>query len=405
MNEVLKIALIREGKIPPDSRVALSPTQAAQLNQRPDIDIVVVPSERRTYRDEEYQQAGLQLSNEVADRDLLLGIKEVNIEDLVPNKTYCFFSHTIKEQSYNRDLLRAVLEKNIQLIDYEVLTDQKGRRVIAFGYYAGMVGAHNGLWAYGQRTGKLNLPRLKDCFDYAEAKEIYRNTDWPDVRVVLTGTGRVGKGAARVLLDMGFTQLAPKDYLVGEGSGPIFTQLACQDYAYRKSDGGFDKQEYYQHPDLYEVHFAPYWESSEVFINGIYWDPQSPAFFEREDLRKSDFKIKTIADVTCDIAPESSVPTTLYASTIAEPVFGFDIETGKATDPYGPDVIDVMSIDNLPSELPRDASEAFGDMFMEHVIPAFFNGDEDGLLLRATVAKDGKLGPYFQYLQAYVDGE
>ncbi|MEM7573899.1 MAG: NAD(P)-dependent oxidoreductase [Bacteroidota bacterium] len=404
MNNVLKIALIREGKVPPDARVALSPTQAAQLNQRADVDIVVAPSERRTYQDEEYQQAGLPLSNEVADRELLLGIKEVPIEELVPNKTYCFFSHTIKEQPYNRDLLRAILEKNIQLIDYEVLTDQKGRRVIAFGYFAGMVGAHNGLWAYGQRTGKLDLPRLKDCFDYAAAKEVYRKTDWPDVRVVLTGTGRVGKGAAQVLLDMGFTQLSPAQYREGKSSGPVFTQLACVDYAARKSDGGFNKAEYYKQPELYDVQFAPYWENSDVFINGIYWDPRSPVFFRREDLRKSNFKIKTIADVTCDIAPEASIPTTLYASTIAEPVFGFDLKSGEATDPYGPGVIDVMSIDNLPSELPRDASEAFGQMFIEQVLPAFFNEDQDDLLLRATVAKDGKLGPHFQYLQAYVDG-
>ncbi|MEM6396040.1 MAG: NAD(P)-dependent oxidoreductase [Bacteroidota bacterium] len=403
MHNLLKVGLLREGKTPPDSRVALDPSRAGKLNERPDIDIVVAPSERRTFKDTEYAEAGLKIDPDLSDRDLLLGIKEVLIEDLIPEKTYCFFSHTIKKQPYNQKLIRAVLEKRIRLIDYEVITNKKGKRLIAFGKYAGMVGAHNGIWAYGKRTGAFKLPRLKDCYDYEAAKKEYARVDWPDIRVILTGTGRVGKGAALVLDDMGFERLTPEEYLFTPHSGPVYTQIGPEDYANRKSDDQFNKEDFYSNPHKYEVLFEPFYERSDVFINGIYWDPRAPAFFEVTDLRKSNFNIQTIADVTCDIAPEASVPTTLYASTIAKPVFGYDLTTGQATEPYGDEVIDVMSIDNLPSELPRDASKAFGDMFVKHVLPEFFKADSE-LLLRATIAQNGQLGPHFEYLHDYAFG-
>ncbi|MEM8585457.1 MAG: NAD(P)-dependent oxidoreductase [Bacteroidota bacterium] len=403
MATTLKIGLIREGKNPPDARVAIAPKLAADLHNRPEIDMLVAPSERRTFTDREYAELGLPMSSNLGDRDLLLGIKEVPTDHLIPEKTYCFFSHTIKEQPYNQKLIRAVLEKRIRLIDYEIITNKKGKRLIAFGFYAGMVGAHNGIWAYGKRTSSFKLPRLKECFDYKEAKGHYAQIEWPDMRVVLTGTGRVGKGAAQVLDDMGFARLTPENYLRSQHSGPVYTQLSPKDYARRKSDGHFDKAEFYAEPHKYEVPFEPFYERSDLFINGIYWDPKAPAFFDVTDLRKSNFNIQTIADVTCDIAPEASVPTTLYASTIAKPVFGYDLATGQATEPYGEEVIDVMSIDNLPSELPRDASEAFGDMFVEHVLPEFLKPESE-LLLRATIAQDGKLGPYFQHLHDYAFG-
>lgn len=403
MEPALKIGLIREGKTPPDARVAIAPELARALHDRPDVDLIVAPSERRTFADKEYAELGLPLQTDMTDRDLLLGIKEVPVEELIPGKTYCFFSHTIKEQPYNQKLIRAVLEKKIRLIDYEVITNEKGKRLIAFGYFAGMVGAHNGVWAYGKRTGEFSLPRLKSCFDYAEAKTHYASTEWPSIRVVLTGTGRVGKGAAQVLDDMGFARLTPDSYLRNRHTGPVYTQLAPKDYARRKTDGGFDKAEFYSEPDKYEIPFEDFYERSDLFINGIYWDPKAPAFFDVTDLRKSNFNIQTIADVTCDIAPEASVPTTLYASTIAKPVFGYDLATGQATKPYGNEVIDVMSIDNLPSELPRDASKAFGDMFVEHVLPEFLKPNSE-LLLRATIAQGGQLGPNFQYLHDYAYG-
>lgn len=394
-----KIALLREGKVPPDSRVALTPRQVAKLRER-GIDIVVVPSENRIYQDDEYAALDVPLTTDLSDRDLLLGIKEVNIDELVANKSYCFFAHVIKEQPYNRDLLLALLDKNIRHLDYEVMTDEKGRRLIAFGYFAGVVGAHNGIWAYGKRTGSVELPRMKDCFDYAAAKEIYAATEFPPMRVVLTGSGRVGKGAAQVLDDMGFEKVSPADFIDREYDGPVYTQLICQDYARRQDGSPFDKKDFYRNPGAYESIFAPYTKRADVFINGIFWDNDAPVFFTREEMAGPDFRIQTIADVTCDIAPVASVPSTLKASTIADPVFGFDPANNAETDPFQSGFVDVMSIDNLPSELPRDASQAFGEMFIERILPEFTEDDSD-ILRRAEVTRDGALGEHFQYLKDY----
>ena len=394
----IPIAVIREDKSPPDARVPLTPRQIAGLRQE-GLDIVVQPSANRCFTDDEYAKLGIPLQEELDDRRLLLGIKEVPVNRLLPGKTYCNFAHVAKFQPYNQKLLRALLDLNITHVDYEYLTDEKGRRLIAFGYWAGMVGAHNGVWAYGRRTGQFTLPRLKDVYDYAAAKKVYAATDLPPVKVVLTGTGRVGSGAARVLQDMGFRKVAPEE-LSKPVEGPVFTQLAVEDYAAHPSGKPVNRKHFYAHSEEYTSTFARYAEYADIFINGIFWDGKAPAFFTREEMRGPSFRIQTIADVTCDIAPAASVPSTLRASTIADPVFGYDPSSGEEVAPYGPEFVDVMSIDNLPSELPRDASKAFGITFIEKILPEF--GKEDSAILRrATITEDGELGPNFRYLEDF----
>ncbi|NJC24949.1 NAD(P)-dependent oxidoreductase [Neolewinella antarctica] len=392
------IAVIREGKVPPDSRTPLTPKQVAKLRGR-GIDIVVQPSEGRIFKDHEYAELGVPLVEDVTGRELLLGVKEVPIEQLIPKKTYCFFAHVAKQQPYNQPLLRALLDDGIRMIDYEYLTDAEGRRLIAFGYWAGMVGAHNAVWTYAQRTGKFEFPRLKDLFDYNAAKEIYGKLKLPKMRVVLTGTGRVGKGAARVLRDIGFAEVSPEEYLNGTGKA-VFTILNVKHYAKHPDGSPFTKKEFYRDGSKFVSNFRRYAEVSDVFINGIFWDGKAPAFFTTEEMAHEDFRIEVIGDVTCDIAPASSVPSTLFASTIADPVFGFDPKTGKETEPFQDGMIDVMSIDNLPSELPRDASKAFGQIFIESILPEFEKGSSE-ILDRASIAWKGDLGPEFKYLEAY----
>ncbi len=396
------IAVLREEKNPPDSRVALTPHQVASLRER-GIDIVVQPSTGRAYQDEEYRALNVPLVEDVSDRDLLIGVKEVPVSKLIAGKKYCFFAHVAKEQPYNQPLLRALLDQGITQIDYEYLTDSHGRRLIAFGYWAGMVGAHNAVWTYAQRTGAFTLPRLKDLYDYAAAKEVYAKLDLPPLRIVLTGTGRVGQGAAQVLHDMGFDRLGPQDYLSGMGTS-VFTQLHVKNYARHPNGQPIDKNHFYQHGEEYVSAFAPYAKTSDIFINGIFWDGKAPAFFTAEEMKGPDFKIKVIGDVTCDIAPAASVPSTLFASTIADPVFGYDPATGAPVAPHTPGAIDVMSIDNLPSELPRDASEAFGAIFIEKILPEF-NKPKSAILTRASVTVDGALGPAFGYLEDYASGK
>ncbi len=396
----MKIGIIREGKVPPDSRVPLTPAQCKKIQNEYELPIQIEPSTGRCYTDEEYQKAGLNLAQDMERCDILLGVKEVPIEQLIPEKTYCFFSHTIKEQAYNRKLLKNILEKKIRLIDYEVLTDDKGRRLIAFGRFAGMVGAHNALYTYSKRTGAFELKRMKDHHDYAEAKANYKKIKFPPVKIVLTGTGRVGMGAAQVLKDMGIKKVEPEDFLQHDYEEAVFTQLRLGYYVGRPDGKAFPPKEFYEHPDRFVSVFEPFTRKADIMINGIYWDNRAPAFFSAEEMCSEEFRIKVIADVTCDIAPVSSIPSTLKASTIEEPIFGFNPFTESEEAPHQEHVIDMMTVDNLPNELPRDASKAFGEQFMEHILPEFLKPQSD-MLDRATIAVNGELGEHFLYLKEY----
>lgn len=397
----MKMGILREGKVPADSRVPIVPEQCRKIQQRAPVEVAVQPFAGRCFSDKEFLQAGIRLQEDLQDCTLLLGVKEVPIQHLIPGKTYLFFSHTIKKQPYNRKLLQAVLEKDIRLIDYEVLTDDEGERLIAFGKFAGMVGAHNALYAYGERTQAFRLRRMKDCRDYAEAKMLYRHMQWPPVKIVLTGTGRVGRGAAEVLRDMGIREVDAETFVQKDFQEAVFTQLRAREYVRHQEGLPFEPRHYYAHPGEYESAFAPFAAAADIFINGIFWDNRAPVFFTREMMRQPDFRIRTIADVTCDIAPVSSVPSTIRPSTIAAPVYGYDPRTGEEVAPYQEHRIDVMAIDNLPNEMPRDASTAFGQMFLDRVLPEFFKSHSP-VLERATIADKGALCPLFSYLEDYV---
>lgn len=400
---MLKIGIIREGKVPPDARAALSPAQCVVAQRQFPVQFVVQPSPHRCFRDAEYQAAGISLQEDVRDCDVLLGVKEVPVDQLIAGKTYCFFSHTIKKQPHNRKLLQAVLAKDIRLIDYEVMTNERGDRLVAFGFYAGVVGAHNGVWTYGRRTGLFELPRMYQSHDYAEVKAAYEHVHFPPMRIVLTGGGRVATGAVRCLHDMGIHQVAPPDFLKKDFDRPVFTQLFASDYVrHREGPRIFNKEHFYKHGDEYLSTFAPFYKRADIFINGIFYDPKGPLFFTREEMARPDFRIRVIADISCDIVPEASVPCTLRASSIVNPVYGFDPREGQEIPPFQPDGVDIMAIDNLPSELPRDATVFFGQQLMEHIFPELIPGEDSPVVRRATIAEDGHLCERFGYLADYV---
>ncbi|MBI1223660.1 MAG: alanine dehydrogenase [Bacteroidetes bacterium] len=399
----MKIGIIKEGKIPPDSRVPLTPLQCKQAMVEFPIEIVVESCPTRCYKDEEYQEAGIKVTNDIRDCDVLMGVKEVPISQLVPNKTYFFFSHTIKKQPYNRKLLWAILDKKIRLIDYEVLKDETGNRLIAFGRFAGMVGAHNAIWTFGQRHKAFSLPRMKDFHDYQEAKDFYQAISLPAIKIVLTGHGRVANGAADVLRDMGVQEISPADFLEKTFQKPVFTQISSQDYVAKKNERAFVKREFYEHPERFKSIFSKFYKVADVMINGIFWNNSAPAFFSKAEMASPDFHIQVIADVTCDIAPVSSIPSTIKASTIADPVFGFNPKTSEETAPFLTDSVDMMTIDNLPNEMPRDASMAFGKMFLQHIMPQLLKS-KSVVIENGTIAKDGHLTRHFRYLNDYVNG-
>ena len=401
----MKIGILRERKSIPDSRTPLNPVQAAFLRDQLDIDIVVEASPNRCFTNEEYVQLNVPVVTDLSDRDVLMGVKEVPVEHLQPGKVYFFFSHTMKKQPYNRALLQAILEKEIRLIDYELLTNMHGQRLIAFGHFAGMVGAHNALWTWGTRTGHFMLPRLKDLENYDVAKDQYLGMHWPNIKIVLTGTGRVGTGALLTLQDMGIRQVEPATFLQSSFSEAVFTQLLPHHYAADKSGDPFDKSLFYNNPSAFKSIFFPFAAVSDIMINGIYWLPGAPAFFSKEEMRHPDFRIQVISDITCDIAPVSSIPSSLRTASIDDPVFGYDPISEREVEPYQSGVVDMMTVSNLPNELPRESSKAFGKQFITAIMGELMKNEPSGMLERATVAEQGRLKPAFSYLQDWVDGK
>lgn len=397
----MKLGIIREGKTPPDKRVPFTPQQAEEIvDLFPDVKVVCEQSPIRCFKDDEYAKLDVDVVTNLEDCDVLMGIKEVPIENLIPNKTYLFFSHTIKKQPYNKKLLQAILKKKIRMIDYEVLRDRLGNRLVAFGRFAGMVGAYNGLWTYGKRTGFFNLRRAYDCFDVNDLKLELRKVKLPPIKIILTGGGRVGKGSMETLDTAGIRKVNPHDFLTKQFDEPVYVQLGSADYHTRKEGGHFIREEFHNHPERYESHFLLYTKVADILLAGAYWNPKAPVLFTAKDMQSPAFKIKVVADITCDI--NGSVPSTLRATTIADPLYDYDPVSGTEK-PALSDAknVTVMAIDNLPCELPRSASEEFGRDLIDRILRPLFGADPDGVIERATITADGKLTPLFSYLQDY----
>jgi len=402
---MMKIGIIKEGKIPSDKRVPFTPKQLSKLKENfgAELDFFVQTSQTRCFKDEEYKECGIEVVEDIGICDVLMGIKEVPIEQLIPNKTYFFFSHTFKKQPYNRKLLRAILEKKIQLIDYEVIKNEQSGRLVAFGRWAGIIGAYNGFWTYGKKSGLYDLKRAMACRDHLELNDELRKIQLPPIKIVVTGKGKVGKGVREVLDAIKIREVSPHDLVHHYYDEPVFAMLSSSDYNRRKTDGGYDKEEFYAYPDKYESHFLKFAEVSDILFAAAFWDLRAPRLFELEDIRSEDFNISVIADITCDI--NGSVPTTLKASSPLDPVYDIDRHTLQPLPAFGKqDSISVMAIDNLPSELPRDASEDFGEQLSRHVIPELLK-DSSAVLDRATVTKEGDLTVEFIYLRDFVQDD
>lgn len=402
---MIKIGVIREGKVPVDKRVPLIPEHIVQLKkENSGFDVCVQSSEIRCYPDSSYQDLDIEVKGDVSDCDILLGVKEVPIPELIAGKTYMFFSHTTKEQPYNRELLREILKKKITLIDYEGLTDQLGSRIVAFGRYAGIVGAYNGLLTYGKKHTLYNLRRAFECFDLDDLKTEFSKIKLPPIKIVVTGGGRVTHGAMEVLDGAGIRRVRPKELLGQQFDEPVYAQLHSHHYNKHSAGAAFSDDDFHRHPEEFRPDFLKYAYQADILIAGAYWDPHAPVLFTKEDLKDSNFKTKVIADITCDI--EGSIPTTLRSTTIDDPLFDFSLDTFSETEPFSSaGNITVMSIDNLPNELPRNASQDFGNELINNVLPIFKEGDDDEILERATICKDGELTSKYKYLEYYVDSK
>ncbi len=400
---MIKFALIKERKTPPDRRVVFSPQMLKKVvSQFPEASFKVESSDVRIFSDDEYREAGFEVSEDISDCDVLLGVKEVPIPNLIPDKKYFFFSHTIKKQPYNRDLLREILKRNIELYDHEVVTNEKKARLIGFGRYAGLVGAYNGIRAIGIKEDSFELPKAESLPDLKSMLAELDKIKLPNFKFVLTGSGKVAHGAKEILDHLNIKKVENEEYLANEFNEPVYCHIDVLDYARRKDGATGSRKEFYKVPENYNSDFMKFAKTSDVFIAGHFYGQGAPVFYTKEDIQLKDFRIKYVADISCDIA--GPVASTIRPSTIAEPFYGYDPETGAETDFRDPKAITIMAVDNLPCELPKDASEGFGEMFLKNVIPAFFNNDKDGVLGRAKMTENGKLTPLYSYLKDYVDG-
>ena len=398
----MKFGIIKERKTPPDRRVVFTPDELVRLQaEHPEAEIKVETSDIRIFPDSEYADAGIEVGSDMTDCDVLFGVKEVPVDALIPNKKYFFFSHTIKKQSYNKKLLQAILHKNIELYDHETIVDENFKRLIGFGRYAGIVGMYNGIRAFGIKYDLFKLPKAETLQHREDLIIRLRRITLPPVKIVVTGKGKVGNGIKEMLDAMKIKEVSIQNYLTKNYSDPVYTQITVLDYNKRKDGKPSEKYDFYNHPTEYTSDFERFAKVSDIFMAGHFAGNDAPVILSREMLLSKENKIRVIADVSCDV--DGPIESTIKASTIAEPIYGYLPSEHKEVDIFHPSAIVVMAVDNLPCELPKDASEGFGEMFMEHVIPAFFNGDKDGILQRAKMTENGQLTERFKYLQSYVE--
>ncbi|OEJ99000.1 alanine dehydrogenase [Flavivirga aquatica] len=399
----LKFVIIKERKSPPDRRVVFSPSKLEEAQKLfPEATFKVESSDIRAFSDEQYKRKGLEVVENINDCDVMIGVKEVPIDTLIPNKKYFFFSHTIKKQPYNRKLLKTILEKNIELFDHETIVNDKGFRLIGFGRYAGIVGSYNGFRAWGLKYNSFNLPKAGTLPNQDALIKELNSIRLPNIKILLTGSGKVSNGVQEMLDAMRIKSISVNEYLNNTFNEPVYCKIDVLAYNKRKDGTILDNIDFFNNPEAYESDFMRFAKVTDYYIAGHFYGDRAPYLYTRDDVKSSDFNIKVVADISCDV--DGPVATTLRASTIAEPIYGYDPETEREVDYKDDKAIVVMAVDNLPCELPKDASEGFGDMFLQHVIPAFFNGDKDGILKRSKITENGKLTEHFAYLQDYIDG-
>ena len=403
----LKVAILREGKIPYDKRVCLIPSQCRQvLTEYPEIEFVIQPSPFRAFKDEEFVKEGIPIQEDISDCDILIGIKEVPVNDLISGKKYIFFSHTIKKQPRNQDLMLAMIKKKITLIDYESLVDKQDNRVIGFGRYAGIVGAYNAIMAYGLKYRMFELKSASLCHDKKELFMELEKANLPNIKLVVTGSGRVANGACETKGAMSLRKVTPYEFLNYTFREPVYVQLHSEDYFTARDNSPFSSWEFHHHPSSYRCTFSDpdsFASITDVLIHCTFWDPRADIMFSKDRMNDPDFRISVIADVTCDV--NGSIPSTERSSTILDKFYGYNPLSRKETEPFDKASITVMAIDNLPCELPRDASDGFGKHLIERVLPSLFGEDLSGIIERGTILKDGKLTERFAYLKDYAEGK
>jgi len=395
------LGILRETRFPPDRRVPFTPGQLKELEKKfPGLECFIQPSDIRAFSDEEYREYGITVREDLSVCDVLMGIKEVSVETLIPGKTYLFFSHTGKKQPHNRNLLKAIVSRHITLVDYEYLADTDGLRLVHFGRWAGIVGAYNGLRAWGERYGLFLLKPAHQCHDKQEMVKELPKVKLPAIKILVSGGGRVAKGAMEMLQHLQLQEVEPDDFLIRDFGAAVICRIDPWHYVKRADGSDFELNHFFSYPDLYESTFKPFTRVTDFLIAGHYWNPRSPVFMAPSDIRDPEFRIRVVADISCDVP--GSIPSTIRAASIAEPFYGYDPLQEREISPFDPRGITVMAVDNLPAELPRDASEDFGRMLIDRIMSSLACDDMHGIIGKATIVRNGKLTDHFGYLADYI---
>jgi len=399
MHNKIKIGVLRETKNPPDKRVAITPNIGKELlNKYPNLELFIQPSDLRCFKDEEYTSLGITLKEDLSDCDLLIGVKEVKSETFIAGKRYLFFAHVAKEQAYNKNLFKDMIAKKITLIDYEYLTHLNGARVVAFGQWAGIVGAYNSLLAFGHKFKLYELKRAKDCFDYNEViEEVKNKVKLPPIKILITGKGRVGKGAIEIISLLNIKQVTVDEFLHQTFNEPVICWIDADEYTSRKDGEAFEFSHFFKNPEMYKSNFKPFIHAADLYIACHFWDPKSPEFITKYDLKEAQISMKVIADVSCDI--NGPIATTLRPSTIAHPFYDYNTYKHCEEPAFSRDTnITVISVDNLPGELPRNSSEYFSKALLDNALEAIIWDDNEDMVARATILDEGKITEKFKYL-------
>lgn len=396
----MKIGIIKEYKSPPDKRVVFSPEKCVETLQKfPQVEFFIEKSDIRCFSDLEYEEMGLKVVTDLSNCDVLIGVKEVPIEKLIDNKKYFFFSHTIKKQPYNKKLLQQIIKKNIELFDHETIVDNNNNRLIGFGYYAGVIGAYNGLRAYGLKNHTFSIPKAIDLKDRQEFNSILKSLSIPNMKILLTGKGRVGSGTKEVLDFLKIKEVSAQDFINESYNESVYVNIDVLDYNYSDSIEN-TVSNFYNYPEKFRSTFSKFLSVSDIYFAGHYHNPKAPKLITLDDIKNPDFNVQVIADISCDI--NGPIASTIRPSTIENPTYGFHKEKLVECDFLDENALAVMAVDNLPCELPRDSSEMFGEMFLKYVIPSFFNNDQENILKNSKITSEGSLTDRFSYLSDYI---
>ena len=402
----MKIGLLRETKSPIDNRVALTPEQFSTLRNRyPDDEFVVQSSDTRVFSDDAYRQAGLTVQEWIDDCDILLGIKEVNIDALIPDKHYFFFGHFAKQQAANRPLLQTLIDKRITFSDYEYLVDDHNHRLCAFGWWAGFVGTYYTLRGYGLRHGSFQLPKPDRYFSMEKLLLHLRSVELPAVKLLVTGNGRVSQGAQELLESIGAERLSEKEFLSDKPVNKLSFCAADADRLVVRNDGKpFSWKDFTTNPNEYQSDFMRWGKRADILISAHFWNPEAPVYLTQEDLASPDLNIRLIGDITCDI--QGSLKSTLRSSTHDNPYYDYNPETGTEEPAFSSERnITVMAVDTCPNALAADTSTYFGERLIEHVLSPLLERRESAVVLRSTILDKGQLTPRFQYLTSFAEGK